>query len=192
MKCKPSYAVVRVSLCCCFDHLNVGRQDFGITSMYLWLLLFFNSLYSSGINQVFFIFIYMKQQSHISILLLFSVNIKCYRTKASILMHKNENAVERKKKQWTKSVGKDHFICAYIAVQSITLMLNWAQWNGIYVPHLMSIFRKSDIVSHFILIRQPTNSCINANENVWRATKMHFMQWQNNIIAFCLFVDLMA
>lgn len=120
-----------------------------------------NSLHSAGINQVF----------RYSLL---SVNKKCYRTKVRVLLH------------WKKQcIGKDYFFlrlqCNTICA---TLMSSCAQWKSINVSHLMSIFRKSDTNQFMCFAHSANWKCLTSTKNV------HFIHWQNNIIAFCLFVHL--
>lgn len=86
---------------------------------------------------------------------------------------------------WWKGIGKDHFslrlqcnaICA-------TLMSSCAQWKSVYVSYLMSIFRKSDTNQFVYRAHSAKWKCLTSNK------KVHFMQWESNIIAFCLFVHL--
>lgn len=108
---------------------------------------------------------------------------------SSFSRNNNDVAMKKKKKE---ELAKITSFCTYnimciFAMQSVQhLYLDWAMSTvkkRLRVSHLMSIFRKRDTGQFMYRSRVP-------NENVWRATKVHFMQCQNNIIAFCLFVNL--
>lgn len=78
-----------------------------------------NSLYSTGIIQVFFIFISTFQYS------LFSVNIKCYRTKVRVLLlHCGE-----------KELAKIISPCAYNVIQSVQHLCRAAHSEKAYMCH---------------------------------------------------------
>lgn len=91
----------------------------------------------------------------------FSVNIKCsecFDAKKMTMLwwREKEKRTTNNKRRWQR------FACTYNVVQCKIYTYNTyveprAQWKCIYVSHhLMSIFRKSDIVSHFT----PNDSCI--------------------------------